>query len=180
MRHFLNTGQSYVKAGTCDNSSWRVMHSACLCSAHVCFLFFFKSRIWKLQWFWNMERGCMQLPWLLGNTDVLQMCVVAPMFGFYFYHWLFYRQRVFGESTYLILKPVAEHSQLLSWVQQSQWQTYSGKAIIPFWEGTWTFYFIHFAFSLDEPCLKIRICTSLQSFPLTSEKKREAGFQIKY
>lgn len=38
-----------------------------------------------------LERGIwreavMHLPWLLGNTDVLQMCVVALMFGFYFYH----------------------------------------------------------------------------------------------
>lgn len=107
------------------------------------------------------REAVMHLPWLLGNTDVLQMCVVALMFGFYFYHWLIYRQKVFGESKYLILKPVAECSQLLLQVHQSQWETDSGKAVISSWEGMWTFHFIHFAFSLDEPCLKIRMCTSL-------------------
>lgn len=32
------------------------------------------------------REAVMHLPWLLGNTDVLQMCVVTLMFGFYFYH----------------------------------------------------------------------------------------------
>lgn len=89
MRHFLNTGQNYVKAGTCDTAAkeWCVQ---LVCVQLICaFRSFFRELYMKVAVV--LEHGTwreavMHLPQLLGNTDVLQMCVVALTFGFYFYH----------------------------------------------------------------------------------------------
>lgn len=158
-----------------------MVRPACLHSFALLGLFL-ESRMYKLWWLWNVAYGerlfctahctapctrpgcwviqicyrCVWLHWGLGFTSTID--------SFFQANGLLRKHLKYFETCDLT-HPVA----VLSPVESV------GAFILG--RLTQTSHLIHFAFSLDETCLKIRMCTSLQGF-MTLNKGKEEGSRL--
>lgn len=167
------------------HSSWRVVHLACLHS-YVLLGFFLESRMCKLRWLCNVVYGvrllctaCCVAPCTRSGCWVIEICCRCVWLhwglGFtssidsFFQAKGLLRKHLKYFETYDLTHPAAVLSPIESvgdWLRQG-YSFIMGRL-------TRIFHLIHFTFSLDENCLKIRMCTSLQGF-MTLNKGKEEG-----